>query len=174
MADPGNSAIVLSGCGTSGRIGFIVARAFNRIMEAAGRQPCFHYLCAGGDPALFTSYEAPEDNVAAGREALEAASAGAFARRSSPPLELLSLSLSLSLPPSLHPRIYPVWSCALSLLLSFFPAPPRPPSLSLSLSLSRSLSVRLSVSVFLAPHPTGDISLHGVALVSAQAAQPPG
>ena len=32
MRDSENSAIVLSGCGTSGRIGFIVARAFNQLL----------------------------------------------------------------------------------------------------------------------------------------------
>eukprot|EP00040_Diaphanoeca_grandis_P032737 m.199145 g.199145 ORF g.199145 m.199145 type:complete len:594 (+) comp32724_c0_seq1:163-1944(+) len=72
LKDPTNNLVVMAGCGTSGRMGFAVARAFNIMMERKGLAPCFRYLCAGGDAALFTSYEAPEDNVLAGRTALEA------------------------------------------------------------------------------------------------------
>ena len=58
LASGDGARIVLGGCGTSGRIAFVVARHFNRILAAGGRAPPpFHYLCAGGDRALFASYE---------------------------------------------------------------------------------------------------------------------
>eukprot|EP00041_Stephanoeca_diplocostata_P019841 m.432496 g.432496 ORF g.432496 m.432496 type:complete len:650 (+) comp21408_c0_seq3:177-2126(+) len=70
-----NGVIVLSGCGTSGRVAFLVARAFNLLLDAVGLAPCFRYLIAGGDAALFTSREAPEDSVAAGIEDIAVATA---------------------------------------------------------------------------------------------------
>ncbi|XP_071119150.1 glucokinase regulatory protein-like [Haliotis cracherodii] len=63
-------AIVFSGCGTSGRLGFITARTFNMKLESAGREPCCHYIMAGGDRALFTSQEAVEDDPPCGMDLL--------------------------------------------------------------------------------------------------------
>lgn len=56
------SRIVITGSGTSGRMAFVISRAFNEIMIRVGKAPCFEYLHAGEDPALFLSREAPEDN----------------------------------------------------------------------------------------------------------------
>ena len=53
--------IILSGCGTSGRIGFMVVRAFNRILESLSLPQCYEYLIAGKDRSLFISQEAKED-----------------------------------------------------------------------------------------------------------------
>mmetsp|Transcript_35352 Transcript_35352/g.88874 ORF Transcript_35352/g.88874 Transcript_35352/m.88874 type:complete len:375 (-) Transcript_35352:48-1172(-) len=63
------TGIVFTGCGTSGRIAFLCARAFNRQLRAAARPPtaeCFHYLIAGGDQSLVLSQELPEDDPNAG------------------------------------------------------------------------------------------------------------
>ena len=54
--------ILLSGCGTSGRLAHFISRSFNNILQQQGRPPCFKYFNAGGDSALFRSVEAPEDN----------------------------------------------------------------------------------------------------------------
>ncbi|EGD80773.1 glucokinase regulatory protein [Salpingoeca rosetta] len=56
------SRVVITGSGTSGRMAFFICRAFNEMMLRSGRAPCFEYLHAGEDPALFVSREAPEDN----------------------------------------------------------------------------------------------------------------
>uniref|UniRef100_H2Z8J3 SIS domain-containing protein n=1 Tax=Ciona savignyi TaxID=51511 RepID=H2Z8J3_CIOSA len=62
MTSESNNAIVLSGCGTSGRLAFMTARSFNQVVP--GQK--FSYTIAGGDKALFTSQEAPEDDRNAG------------------------------------------------------------------------------------------------------------
>lgn len=62
LKDTNNNAIILSGSGTSGRMAFVVARVFNKILLQKNLAPCYHYLCAGGDIALFCSRESPEDN----------------------------------------------------------------------------------------------------------------
>lgn len=51
-SSPYDSAIILSGAGTSGRIAFSIARAFNAVLEKHGKPRCIHYLIAGGDAAL--------------------------------------------------------------------------------------------------------------------------
>eukprot|EP00729_Bicosta_minor_P000753 gene753-4495_t len=70
LTDPNNNTIILSGCGTSGRVAFFVARAFNLVMAQSGQAQCFQYIIAGQDPALFTSREAPEDSWKSGHETL--------------------------------------------------------------------------------------------------------
>jgi N-acetylmuramic acid 6-phosphate (MurNAc-6-P) etherase len=67
-----NGRVVLSGSGTSGRMAFLLCRAFNSRLVALGRPPACRYLCAGGDVALFSSREAPEDDWACGRDRLAA------------------------------------------------------------------------------------------------------
>ena len=52
--------IVLSGCGTSGRMAFWVAKAFNKVLQTLGLPPRFRYLMSGGDTALLLSDELPE------------------------------------------------------------------------------------------------------------------
>lgn len=66
----GDTAIVLSGCGTSGRLAFFLAQKFSKLAEAQQLSACYEYLIAGGDIALFTSQEAPEDNWIKGEEDL--------------------------------------------------------------------------------------------------------
>ncbi|XP_061191242.1 glucokinase regulatory protein-like [Saccostrea echinata] len=76
IKNPSTGAVVLSGCGTSGRIGFITTRTFNAKLSELSRLPCFKYLIAGRDKALFTSQEAPEDDPQCGVEMLKEATAG--------------------------------------------------------------------------------------------------
>jgi len=71
------SLIVLSGCGTSGRIAFFCATAFNRVLESHGARPVFRYLISGGDRALISSREKVEDDPFQGAEELTAVSARA-------------------------------------------------------------------------------------------------
>ncbi|XP_065830844.1 glucokinase regulatory protein-like [Oscarella lobularis] len=66
-----NNAFVFSGCGTSGRVGWLCCRAFNQVLEEWNIRPCFHYLIAGGDQALIVSKEMPEDDPIQGSKELE-------------------------------------------------------------------------------------------------------
>ncbi|XP_053394873.1 glucokinase regulatory protein-like [Mercenaria mercenaria] len=76
LQEDGGGIVVFSGCGTSGRLGFMVARTFNELQRRQKRPEIFRYLIAGGDKALFTSQEAPEDDPQAGIEALKKVSEG--------------------------------------------------------------------------------------------------
>ncbi|XP_060583846.1 glucokinase regulatory protein-like [Ruditapes philippinarum] len=76
LQEDGSGLVVFSGCGTSGRLGFMVARTFNELQRERKRPEIFRYLIAGGDKALFTSQEAPEDDPHAGIEALKKISEG--------------------------------------------------------------------------------------------------
>lgn len=62
LKDPENSRVVLSGCGTSGRIGFMLAKKFNTLAEKQGTSGVYSYIIAGGDVALISSVELPEDD----------------------------------------------------------------------------------------------------------------
>ncbi|CAK8691361.1 unnamed protein product [Clavelina lepadiformis] len=68
QSDSGKSLIIMSGCGTSGRIAFMMARTFNRFLKLTEKK--FAYTIAGGDQALFTSQEAPEDDRETGKNDL--------------------------------------------------------------------------------------------------------
>ena len=66
-----DSKIVMTGCGTSGRISFLTARRYNQILSKIRlnsndvtlvHTDYFSYTCAGGDSALFLSDELPEDD----------------------------------------------------------------------------------------------------------------
>jgi N-acetylmuramic acid 6-phosphate (MurNAc-6-P) etherase len=63
--------IVLSGSGTSGRIGFYVARKYNALLATLGVPAVFSYTHSGGDSALLLSDELPEDDPQAGVADLE-------------------------------------------------------------------------------------------------------
>ncbi|KAH3695439.1 glucokinase regulatory protein-like isoform X2 [Dreissena polymorpha] len=76
LEQPENGLVVFSGCGTSGRLGFIVTRTFNELQAFKQQPEVFRYLLAGGDKALFTSQEAPEDDPQEGIEALKKVSTG--------------------------------------------------------------------------------------------------
>lgn len=66
LKDPQGSLVVLSGCGTSGRLAYLNAISFNSALNKLSKEPIFTYTIAGGDRALFTSQEAPEDDPTAG------------------------------------------------------------------------------------------------------------
>lgn len=74
------SAVVLAGAGTSGRLAMTLARAYNRALERARLAPCFHYLIAGGEQALFSARELAEDDAALARADLQALEKAVFAR----------------------------------------------------------------------------------------------
>ena len=70
---PAKVAIVFTGCGTSGRVGFLVARRFNAMLRARGHEgTAFRYLISGGDSALLLSDELPEDDPVTGAAELQA------------------------------------------------------------------------------------------------------
>lgn len=71
-----DTVVVISGAGTSGRIAMFVARAFNRVLAAAGRPANFTYLIAGGEPALIRAQEKAEDDPHQAWEDLQGAMAG--------------------------------------------------------------------------------------------------
>ena len=58
--------VVFTGCGTSGRIAYLVSNRYLNAFE----QPLFTYSCAGGDSALLLSDELPEDDPALGGDDL--------------------------------------------------------------------------------------------------------
>ncbi|XP_067349342.1 glucokinase regulatory protein isoform X3 [Channa argus] len=62
LKDPEDSLIVLSGCGTSGRLAFLLGSGFNKELRKMNQNPIYFYIIAGGDRALFSSQEAPEDD----------------------------------------------------------------------------------------------------------------
>ncbi|KAF3857128.1 hypothetical protein F7725_008987 [Dissostichus mawsoni] len=71
LKDPQDSLVVLSGCGTSGRLAFLVTSAFNRALKELNQSPVYSYIIAGGDKALFSSQEAPEDDPKLGMLSLK-------------------------------------------------------------------------------------------------------
>ncbi|KAG1973277.1 glucokinase regulatory protein [Pimephales promelas] len=77
LRDQEESLIVLSGCGTSGRIAFLLVSSFNEMLKAQRQKQICSYIIAGGDRALLTSREAPEDDPGLGARMLEKVSAGA-------------------------------------------------------------------------------------------------
>ncbi|KAI4884604.1 hypothetical protein NFI96_034569, partial [Prochilodus magdalenae] len=76
LRDPENSLIVLSGCGTSGRVAFLLATSLNRQLSVLHQKQICSYIIAGGDKALLTSQEAPEDNPSLGALVLDKACTG--------------------------------------------------------------------------------------------------
>uniref|UniRef100_A0A3B5MGG4 SIS domain-containing protein n=1 Tax=Xiphophorus couchianus TaxID=32473 RepID=A0A3B5MGG4_9TELE len=76
MKDPQDSLVVLSGCGTSGRLAFFMASGFNRELQRLNYAPICSYVIAGGDRALFSSQEAPEDDPTLGALRLKKVSEG--------------------------------------------------------------------------------------------------
>ena len=70
-----DAKIIMTGCGTSGRIAFLTARRYNLLLKEVGvSNDYFGYACAGGDSALLLSDELPEDDPLAGVADLQKAS----------------------------------------------------------------------------------------------------
>ncbi|ESP02485.1 hypothetical protein LOTGIDRAFT_237979 [Lottia gigantea] len=76
LKNSSKNSIILSGCGTSGRLAFLIARTFNEKLKKLGLTPCCDYLIAGGDIALFTSQESGEDDPINGKDLLIKAGKG--------------------------------------------------------------------------------------------------
>nr|XP_046238536.1 glucokinase regulatory protein [Scatophagus argus] len=76
VKDPQDSLVVLSGCGTSGRIAFLITSVFNRALREMNQSPVYSYIIAGGDRALLSSQEAPEDDAVMGMLSLKKACEG--------------------------------------------------------------------------------------------------
>ncbi|XP_070556809.1 glucokinase regulatory protein-like [Ptychodera flava] len=76
LKNPSQNAVILSGCGTSGRLAFVLCRSFNKLLTNQGLPGCYEYIIAGRDKALLTSQEAPEDDPYSGIKALEEVSKG--------------------------------------------------------------------------------------------------
>ncbi|XP_020507377.2 glucokinase regulatory protein isoform X1 [Labrus bergylta] len=62
LKDPQDSLVVLSGCGTSGRLAFLIVTGFNKALRELNQTSIYSYIIAGGDRALLSSQEAPEDD----------------------------------------------------------------------------------------------------------------
>ncbi|RVE75345.1 hypothetical protein OJAV_G00015890 [Oryzias javanicus] len=71
LKDPQDSLVVLSGCGTSGRLAFFIASRFNESLKQLNRTLVYSYIIAGGDSALLSSQEAPEDDPELGMLSLQ-------------------------------------------------------------------------------------------------------
>ncbi|XP_054845448.1 glucokinase regulatory protein [Eublepharis macularius] len=70
LKEPDNTLIVLSGGGASGRLAFLMAVSFNKLVKGLGQQPQYTYIIAGGDRSLVASHEGPEDSALLGIEDL--------------------------------------------------------------------------------------------------------
>ncbi|CAM4637783.1 unnamed protein product [Lepidochelys kempii] len=70
LKDPDNTLIVLSGGGTSGRLAFLIAVSFNKLLKGLGQLPRYTYIIAGGDRSLVVSQEELEDCALLGIEEL--------------------------------------------------------------------------------------------------------
>ncbi|XP_062979717.1 glucokinase regulatory protein isoform X2 [Elgaria multicarinata webbii] len=68
LKEPDNTLIVLSGGGASGRMAFLMAVSFNKLLRGLGQQPQYTYLIAGGDRSLVASQEGVEDSAHRGVE----------------------------------------------------------------------------------------------------------
>nr|DBA25411.1 TPA: hypothetical protein GDO54_009797 [Pyxicephalus adspersus] len=74
--NPNDSLIVLSGCGTSGRLALLLANSFNNLLQGLHQVPCYTYIMAAGDRSMVVAQEAPEDNPLLGAQELERVCAG--------------------------------------------------------------------------------------------------
>ncbi|XP_064002870.1 glucokinase regulatory protein [Pogoniulus pusillus] len=70
LKDPENGLIVLSGSGTSGRLAFLIATAFNKLLRGLGQLPRYRHIIAGGHRSLVMSQEGLEDSALLGTEEL--------------------------------------------------------------------------------------------------------
>ena len=68
-----SSKVIVTGCGTSGRLAFLTCRRYSRLFGTKKvtentllRKPVFVYTIAGGDSAILLSDELPEDDPVVG------------------------------------------------------------------------------------------------------------
>ncbi|KAJ5076712.1 glucokinase regulatory protein [Anaeramoeba ignava] len=71
LKSPEDSVIVLSGCGTSGRLAYFVSKNTNEILKHFNQKSEIKYTISGGDAALLTAKEGVEDSPSAGVEDLQ-------------------------------------------------------------------------------------------------------
>ncbi|NXR10947.1 GCKR protein, partial [Semnornis frantzii] len=76
LKDPENGLIVLSGSGTSGRLAFLIATAFNKLLRGLGQLPRYTHIIAGGHRSLVMSQEGLEDSALLGTEELRKVRSG--------------------------------------------------------------------------------------------------
>lgn len=65
-----DAGVVLSGCGTSGRLAFLLAKTFNTLTSQR-EKPFYRYIISGGDTAILKSGESGEDSWSNGVHSLE-------------------------------------------------------------------------------------------------------
>ncbi|NXW62417.1 GCKR protein, partial [Eurystomus gularis] len=70
LKDPEDGLIVLSGSGTSGRLAFLIAISFNKLLKGLGQLPRYTHIIAGGNRSLVMSQEGLEDSALLGIEEL--------------------------------------------------------------------------------------------------------
>ncbi|XP_060107758.1 glucokinase regulatory protein isoform X2 [Heteronotia binoei] len=73
LKEPDDTLIVLSGGGASGRLAFLMAVSFNKLLKGLGQLPQYTYIIAGGDRSLVASHEDPEDSALLGIQDLNKA-----------------------------------------------------------------------------------------------------
>ncbi|KAM9316320.1 glucokinase regulatory protein [Gastrophryne carolinensis] len=76
IENPDDGLVVLSGCGTSGRLALLLAKSFNHLLQGLHKTPCYTYIIAGGDRSIVKAQEAPEDCPMLGVQELEKVCAG--------------------------------------------------------------------------------------------------
>ncbi|RUS80332.1 hypothetical protein EGW08_011901 [Elysia chlorotica] len=68
---PSKGCVVISGCGTSGRLAYLTSRRFNKFLRSQGKEECFKYIISGDNDALYSSVELAEDDPREGAKRLK-------------------------------------------------------------------------------------------------------
>ena len=63
--------VIISGCGTSGRIACMTCTYVNRMLKENGQRECCEFLCSGGEASLVISNEFHEDDPHVGAKDLQ-------------------------------------------------------------------------------------------------------
>jgi N-acetylmuramic acid 6-phosphate (MurNAc-6-P) etherase len=93
-----DGVVVMTGCGTSGRIAYFVARTLNKVLTDHGLRPCLRYLISGGDSALLLSNELPEDDPELGKTDLQQILGSTEQEQNTRPFVLIGITCGLSAP----------------------------------------------------------------------------
>lgn len=67
----GRDFVVMTGCGTSGRVAFLTSRRYSQLLAQVGLPSAFRYAIAAGDSAILLSDEVPEDDPIGGQHDLQ-------------------------------------------------------------------------------------------------------